>query len=218
MYRFACPVRPCICWPVTPHRRSLTTRCLTRTVAATPTRSGSGPTTLSRTTATTSTTTRGIAGGLAAGAKFVIVGDQNADPQDGDSLPGAMDPLLGSARIQQATPPSSAGGVEDSALEGGINRTHLGNPAFDTADFGASPGNLRVDYLLPSVDLEIVGGGVYWPTRDDPLAPLLSVSDHRLVYVDLVVPEPATGVLLTIAFVVLGGSRRARGRHRPSSS
>ena len=148
----------------------------------------------------------------------LLAGEDAALPHDGDSLLGAMDPLLGSVWIHQAAPPSSAGGVEDSALEGGINATHRGNPAFDTADFRAPPGNLRVDYGLPSANMELLTSGVYWPTRDDPLALLLGASDHRLVYVDLVVPEPATGVLLTVALLVLGASLRARGRHRPSSS
>jgi 3-phytase len=31
-------------------------------------------------------------------------------------------------------------------LQGDINQTHIGNPAYDTADFSdTAPGNLRVD-------------------------------------------------------------------------
>jgi hypothetical protein len=37
---------------------------------------------------------QGVSGGLAAGAKFVIAGDYNADPRDGDSFQGAINQLL----------------------------------------------------------------------------------------------------------------------------
>jgi 3-phytase len=144
----------------------------------------------------------GVFGGLAAETRFVIAGDQNADPLDGDSLPGAADPLVTSPWINHAVTPSSDGGVERSAIEGGMNATHVGNPAFDTADFGSPPGNLRVDYVLPSANMKIVAGGVFWPTQSDPLARLITASDHRLVYVDVVVPEPATGALLVVGLLI----------------
>ena len=52
------------------------------------------------------------------------------------------------------------------------------------------PGNLRVDYVLPSDSFEIVDAGVFWPPSNDELAGLVIVeplasSDHRLVWVDL---------------------------------
>lgn len=50
------------------------------------------------------------------------------------------------------------------------------------------PGNLRVDYVLPSIDLDVVGSGVYWPTTDDPHAYLNRASDHRLVWIDVRLP------------------------------
>jgi 3-phytase len=142
----------------------------------------------------------GVVGGLPVGARFVIVGDQNSDPFDGDSLSGAMDPLLMSPLVRSDFHPASAGGEEDSGLEGGINLGHAGDPAEDTADFGSPPGNLRVDYVLPSNGLLAVGGGVFWPQRGDAYLPLISASDHRLVYVDLVVvSEPATCWMLGVA-------------------
>ena len=64
-------------------------------------------------------------------------------------------------------------------------------PFDDTADFADStPGNLRVDYVLPSRGLSPVGGGVFWPAAADPLARLTGTypfptSDHRLVWLDL---------------------------------
>ena len=74
-----------------------------------------------------------------------------------------------------------------------MNLEHEGDPAFDTADFAEPPGNLRVDYVLPSKGLRILDGGVFWPTTDDPLFSLVGTfpfpsSDHRLVWVDVGVP------------------------------
>ena len=72
-----------------------------------------------------------------------------------------------------------------------MNETQLGDPATDTADLAddPAPGNLRTDYILPSLGLEIVDAGVFWPPADDPLSTLVSdpatSSDHRLVWVDL---------------------------------
>ena len=90
--------------------------------------------------------------------------------------------------------PGSEGAIEQSLLQGGANTTHLSDPAFDTADFfDGAPGNLRVDYVLPKKSLKIIDAGVFWPTSDDPLFPLVGTfpfpgSDHRLVWIDIKVP------------------------------
>jgi hypothetical protein len=135
---------------------------------------------------------QGRRGGLARGASFVIMGDQNADPFDGDSIPGAAQQLLEHPRVNTSLTPSSPGGPEQAALQGGANLTHRGDPAFDTADFAdvPGPGNLRVDYVLPSRDLRMLAARVFWPLSTDPLFRLVGVfpfptSDHRLVWVDV---------------------------------
>ncbi len=148
----------------------------------------------------------GVAGGLAAGERFVIVGDYNADPFDGDSRNGAANQffdnplILGSATDADITP-SSIGGREQAALQGALNDEALGNPAFDTADFGPDTNvpNLRVDYALPSVaGFEYLGGEVFWPGTADPLFDTLAgtfpfpVSDHRAVVVDLAITDQGT--------------------------
>ncbi|NEQ96453.1 MAG: phytase, partial [Cyanothece sp. SIO2G6] len=140
----------------------------------------------------------GVSGGLVSGASFVIMGDQNADPFDGDSVPGAIQQLLDDPLVNTTITPSSEGGTDAALRQGGTNETHLGDPAFETADFGFAgvgnpdgvPGNLRVDYALPSSDLAIADAGVFWQASDDPLFPLAEfpTSDHRLVYVDVVTP------------------------------
>jgi hypothetical protein len=135
---------------------------------------------------------QGKQGGLKPGARFVIMGDQNADPFDGDSVPGAAQQLLDNPRVNTSRTPTSPGGPEQAALQGGANLTHRGDPAFDTADFVdvPGPGNLRVDYVLPSKNLRILDGAVFWPLSTDPLFRLVGTfpfptSDHRLVWVDL---------------------------------
>jgi hypothetical protein len=133
----------------------------------------------------------GASGGLAHGDRFVIAGDMNADPVDGDSVESAILQLLDHARIDARTVPTSAGGPEQSALQGGANLGHVGDPAADTADFADSaPGNLRVDYVLPRRGLAAAGAGVFWPLMSDPTFAPVGVfpfpsSDHRLVWLDL---------------------------------
>ena len=141
--------------------------------------------------ATTSTTTRAPRAGSQPGESFVILGDQNADPLDGDSVDAAIDQLLGHPRITDPLP-TSAGAVEAAALQGGANLTHEGDPKYDTADFNdnPAPGNLRADYVLPSRDLRVTDAAVFWPVAADPLSALTGTfpfpsSDHRLVWVDL---------------------------------
>ena len=51
------------------------------------------------------------------------------------------------------------------------------------------PGNLRVDYVLPSATLAVSGAGVFWPAPGDPAAGVAATaSRHRLVWVDIVLP------------------------------
>lgn len=104
----------------------------------------------------------GVRGGLDSGASFVVVGDQNSDPVDGDSVAGSIQQLLDHPRVQNPAPTSEAGS------------------GTDTADFADPvPGDLRVDYALPSDDLTVAGSGVHWP------AGVEHPSDHRLVWVDV---------------------------------
>ena len=139
----------------------------------------------------------GVYGGLKPGSMFVIAGDQNSDPLDGDSIPGAIQQLTEHPLVNTEVTPDSEGAVEASALQGGANLTHQSDPRFDTADFSdTAPGNLRADYVLPRVNLRIQDAGVFWPVQDDPLFRLTGAfpfpsSDHRLVWVDLSIPGSA---------------------------
>ena len=137
----------------------------------------------------------GVFGGITPGDPFVIAGDQNSDPFDGDSVPGSIQQLLEHPLVNTKVTPDSEGGPEQAELQDLANDTHLGDPAFDTADFNDfAPGNLRADYVLPRKQLRIVDAGVFWPLQDDPLFELVGTfpfpsSDHRLVWVDVWVPS-----------------------------
>lgn len=134
---------------------------------------------------------QGRRGGIDRGEPFVIAGDQNSDPLDGDSIPGAIQQLIDHPRINDRKTPTSTGAVWASQTQGGINSTHLSDPAQDTADFAdTAPGNLRADYVLPSKDLRIADSAVFWPAEGEPFFELTGVfpfpsSDHRLVWVDV---------------------------------
>ena len=136
----------------------------------------------------------GNTGGLQPGSLFVIAGDQNSDPLDGDSIPGSIQQLIEHPLINTKVTPSSAGATEAALLQGRANTTHEGDPQFDTADFSDSaPGNLRADYVLPGKSLRIEDAGVFWPVQSDPLFRLTGVfpfpsSDHRAVWIDVFVP------------------------------
>lgn len=129
----------------------------------------------------------GRRGGLEESEPFVIAGDQNADPLDGDSVDAAPEQIRTAHRVLDPLP-GSAGGVAATVEQGGANFEHRGSPYFDTADFGdEAPGNLRVDYVLPSRPLVPTGSGVFWPAPGDELARLDEASDHHLTWVDLAV-------------------------------
>jgi endonuclease/exonuclease/phosphatase family metal-dependent hydrolase len=134
---------------------------------------------------------QGGSGGFT-GPAFVLMGDLNSDPVDGASLHVAIQRLLKHERVNAVFTPASEGAVEASATQGAANASHAGEARHDTADFNDRvAGNLRVDYLLPSRELRVCDGGVFWPRRDQPHAALVwgeresPSSDHRLVWLDI---------------------------------
>ena len=113
---------------------------------------------------------------------FVVLGDANLDPVDGDGRSDAILALLAHPHLQDIAPR-------------GQNRERgqgdAGDPALDTADFSdsANPdvGRLRVDYLLPSADLKVTASGVLWPADDSALT---RASRHRPVWADVSINRP----------------------------
>lgn len=107
-------------------------------------------------------------GGLKAGAHFVIVGDLNADPDEGNSFKDPIG-LLKRNPMVRWTRPTSALAIE-------------GLDPDDTAMF-----KLGVDYVLPSRGIEVSASGVW---RDAPSGGDDFPTDHFPVWADLVVPAP----------------------------
>lgn len=109
-------------------------------------------------------------------AAFVLLGDGNLDPADGDGLRDGIASLLAHRALQDPAPRGTHGRSEPA---------HRGDPALDTALY-PEIGGLRLDYVLPSAGLTVTGAGVLWPGPEDPLAAdLAAVSPHRPVWVDL---------------------------------
>ncbi|MFN3577368.1 MAG: endonuclease/exonuclease/phosphatase family protein [Tabrizicola sp.] len=112
-------------------------------------------------------------------APFVLLGDGNLDPADGDGRREGIAALLSYPGLTDPLPKGSHGRVEPG---------HLGDPALDTV-FYDGPGGLRLDYVLPSSALTVTGAGVLWPGPDDPLWPdLQAASRHFPVWVEVTLP------------------------------
>lgn len=132
---------------------------------------------------------QGKKGGLSPDNAFIIVGDLNADPCDGSCVNNPIESLLSTGKLNAYFTPSSEGAVETNERQKGINLTHQGEPKYDTANFPDPPGNLRADYVLPSQHLQIIAGGVFWPSSQHIYNRLIrnykTSSDHHLVWLDL---------------------------------
>ena len=106
---------------------------------------------------------------------FVLLGQPNLDPVDGEGRQTAMRALLSNPALQ------------DPAPRGTIARRdpgQKGDAGLDTALYPAI-GGLRVEQVLPSADLTITAAGVQWPPDDALMA---AASRHRPVWVDLAWP------------------------------
>lgn len=112
-------------------------------------------------------------------APFVLLGDGNLDPADGDGLREGIAALLSHPAVQDPAPRGSHGRSEPG---------HTGDPALDTVLYD-DLGGLRLDYVLPSAGLAVAGSGVLWPPSSDPLAAdLRAASRHFPVWVDIDLP------------------------------
>lgn len=109
-------------------------------------------------------------------APFVLLGDGNLDPADGDGLRDGITALLSHPALQDPAPQGSHGRAEPA---------QTGNPALDTA-FYDQLGGLRLDYVLPGAGLTVSASGVLWPPEEDPLAAdLAAASRHFPVWVEV---------------------------------
>jgi hypothetical protein len=110
------------------------------------------------------------AGALPEGASFVIMGDQNADPDEGDSYGTPIADLIALDRVQDPVP----------TAEDRVGSAFPELDPDDTARWG-----LRADYVLPSANLTVVDSGVWRPSAQEEAASDLAVSDHFPVWVDV---------------------------------
>jgi hypothetical protein len=111
----------------------------------------------------------GNIGGLAKDQACVILGDLNADPDEGDSRDDPIGRYLFShPRIDASFVPKNQADTREDKLS-----------ADDTARWG-----LRVDYVLPSSGLRLLDGGVERHAVKTSDAP----SDHFLVWIEVQVP------------------------------
>ena len=118
-------------------------------------------------------------GGLSHDAHFVIMGDLNSDPNDGDGKRQAIHSLIAHERVNDVMPKSR--GAEEATKKNKRARPQRGDPGLDTAKFGG--GNMRVDFVLPSSSLKTTKSGVFWPSRDDDTYSWITTSDHRMVWI-----------------------------------
>lgn len=121
---------------------------------------------------------KGVKGGLSANSQFVILGDQNASPVEGNAIREGIQSLLSHPKVNSDFTPASKGGAEYSPENPfGINHTAFWR--------------MRADYVLPSkFGFKVINGGVFWPAKGEPMSELVekreSSSDHRLVWVKVV--------------------------------
>lgn len=112
--------------------------------------------------------------------RFILLGQANIDPVDGEGLKDGINGLLSDPRLQDPAPMRPDGPLSDSPGQMGDRR--LDTVAWDVP----LPGHLRASYILPSAELTVIGSGVFWPPVGDPMAETVAkASRHRLVWVDL---------------------------------
>lgn len=112
-------------------------------------------------------------------ARFVLLGNANLDPVDGEGRHDAIRRLLDDPRLQDPRPRSDGG-------RAAANPEHRGDPALDTADWrDPVPGNLRVSYVLPSADWQVIDAGVVWPEGGPLEEAVATAGPHRLVWVEI---------------------------------
>lgn len=112
----------------------------------------------------------GQAGGLSITESFAIMGDLNTDPNSGDSQRDAIKNLIAHPRTLD---PQPFRGADPSLVQ--------------TASWGSNR-QLRIDYVLPSDNMNVADSGVFWPEQDDPGSKWITASDHRMVWIEVALP------------------------------
>ncbi|WP_025762417.1 endonuclease/exonuclease/phosphatase family protein [Dyadobacter tibetensis] len=118
---------------------------------------------------------QGGKGGLPTHSRFVILGDQNASPDEGNAILSAIQNLLTDPLVLGQPAPQSEG-------------AKLHSPTNKVSQYHTAVWRMRADYVLPSqFGFDLVDSGVFWPSPDSPHAALVATrtasSDHRMVWV-----------------------------------
>lgn len=124
---------------------------------------------------------------LPADAKFVIIGDLNADPEEGDSIGGAIQQILSHPDVTNVFPAGSG-----TKGKGGKYNSYLSGCGRDDGSTVTDPGakyQMQLDYVLPSKNLgEPLDSLLFWPnhtTDPEDFELRCQASDHSFLYVDL---------------------------------
>ena len=112
-------------------------------------------------------------------APFVLMGQSNLDPVDGDGRHGAMAALMVLPTLQDLRPKGQ---------DAHKDRGQKGDPAIDTAFYGKGVGGLRVDVILPTADITATAGVLSLPQQDPFAATLAAASRHWPVWAVLNLP------------------------------
>jgi len=102
-------------------------------------------------------------------ARFVVMGDLNADPDDRSSFRDAIRALIGHERVNGEVVPTARPGRRDDY------------PDLDPHD--TARWQKRIDYVLPSGNIDVDETGVWRP--DTAEVPDVPVSDHFPVWMDV---------------------------------
>lgn len=110
---------------------------------------------------------------------FVIIGQSNLDPVDGEGRREAIRALIANPALQDPAPKGTAA-RQDVGQQG--------DATLDTALYDKI-GGLRVEVILPSADLKVSGAGVLWPPDDEDFAETLkTASRHHPLWVEITPP------------------------------
>ncbi len=123
---------------------------------------------------------QGRTGGYQTKQPFVIVGDLNSSPVEGDSFRDAIQALVTHPLVNDKFAPQSIGGA--------LHTPDNPNAAQHTAGW-----RMRADYVLPAkTGLTYLRSGVFWPAPSEAMHEVVNSrgasSDHRLVWVTLQMP------------------------------
>lgn len=122
----------------------------------------------------------GRSGGLESDASFVVMGDLNADPIDGDGRREAIRALLSHRRTFDVHPKVNKSDADERIASGQGGDDGRGK----TADFGRN-GYMRVDFVIPCKNLKVVDSGVFWPAAGNPASKWVQATDHRMVWIEV---------------------------------